>query len=343
MSSRVGIRQVAKAAGVSVTTVSHALNDVGGARVSEETRQRVQAVAREMNYAPNRLASGLRNQRSGTIGFISDEISTTPFAGRMILGAQEAAKKKGLLLLLLNTAGDVEVEEAEIRALLQHQVDGIVYATMYHRQVDVPELLSGIPTVLADASAPGARVSSVVPDEERGARSAVSELLAAGHRRIGFVTNEDNIPATRQRLAGYKAALRDYGVAYEPSLVVAHRSTAAGGFNAAAHLLSLDDSPTALFCFNDQMAMGAYQAAAVAGLSIPADLSVIGFDNLEIIAGNLLPALTTMQLPHYEMGVWAIEQLEQEIARPAGPDDSVKQVLLDCPLVRRDSVAPPSR
>lgn len=343
MSNRVGIRQVAKAAGVSVTTVSHALNDVDGARVSEETKLRVQSVARELNYAPNRLASGLRNQRSGTIGFISDEISTTPFAGRMILGAQDAAKKKGLLLLLLNTAGDEEVEEAEIRALLQHQVDGIVYATMYHRQIEVPELLSGVPTVLADASSPRTEVSSVVPDEEHGAHTAVSELLAAGHRRIGFATNQDNIPATRQRLAGYKSALGVYGVAFDPELVLAEESITAGGFKAAAQLLSLDDRPTALFCFNDRMAMGAYQAAAAAGLSIPADLSVIGFDNLEIIAGNLLPALTTMQLPHYEMGIWAVERLEQEIARATVTGLAAERVLLDCPIVRRDSVAPPSR
>ncbi|MCQ9165166.1 MULTISPECIES: LacI family DNA-binding transcriptional regulator [unclassified Arthrobacter] len=341
MRSRIGIREVAKAAGVSVTTVSHALNDVQGARVNEETRQRVLAVAADLNYAPNRLASGLRNLQSQTIGFISDEISTTPFAGKMILGAQHAAKKHGLLLIMINTDGDAQAEAQGIQALLQHQVDGIVYATMYHRRIQVPDSLKGIPAVLLDATSPEASLPSVVPDEFGGARAAMHELLAAGHRRIGFVSNQDAIPATAGRLDGVKAAFAGHGLPYDPALTVAAESSTDGGYTAAMQLLTLPARPTGLFCFNDQMAMGAYRAAAELGLKIPADLSVVGFDNLELISGFLHPRLTTVQLPHYEMGVWAINRLEEEIARAKdGPHEPLRTAL-DCPIVRRASVAPP--
>jgi len=335
--NRVGIRDVAAAAGVSVTTVSHSLS--GGGVLPETTRKRVQLIAHELGYAPNRLASGLRNQRSQTIGFVSDEIATTPFAGAVVLGAQEAAAEHDWVLMVVNSNMDTDLENREIRALLQHQVDGIVYARMYHQKVVVPSILGNIPTVLLDAECDDDRFASIVPDEAGAAATAVEYLVRAGHTRIGYLANQDDIPAARSRLAGYRDSLRAHGLSVDESLISTASPSAAGGRTAALALLSRAERPTALFCFNDQMAMGAYQAAAIAGLSVPGDLSIIGIDNLELIAGALFPGLTTVALPHYEMGRWAIQRLYAEIDGDMANDP--RHVQLHCPLVERSSVAPP--
>ncbi|MGN9907702.1 LacI family DNA-binding transcriptional regulator [Phytohabitans sp. LJ34] len=345
MGRNISIRDVASAAGVSVTTVSHVLNNTTGARVSEETRERVSTVAARLGYAPNKLAQGLRLQRTQILALLSDQIATTPHAGRIILGAQEAASAKGWVVMLLNSGGDPDLEDREINALLQHQVDGVLYATMYHRQVTVPDRLTGVPVVLLDASCTDPRYPSVVPDEVGGGRAAVRELVAAGHRRIGFTTNIDDIPATHGRLVGYRQALADAGIPFTPELVVVEESDTPGGYRAALELLRRPDRPTGLFCFNDRMAMGAYRAAHELGLRIPDDVSVVGFDNQELIADGLYPGLTTVALPHYEMGAWAVNTMidmldETQPARRRRRRSS--QTTMECPIVRRDSVAAPA-
>ena len=340
MAKRVVIKDVAAAAGVSVTTVSHILNGLAGKRISPETRRRVLEAADRLGYAPNDLARGLRLRRSNTIGFVSDHIATTPFAGKIILGAQAAAAERGLFLLMLNTGGDRDLERREIELLLQRQVDGVLYATMSHRAIPVPEGLRGVPTVLLDAQPDDLSVPSVVPDEVLGGYTAVRELIDHGHRRIGFVTDAEDIPATHGRLEGYRRALADAGIPFDDELVTAGTCDTPGGHLAARRLLEPRDRPTALFCFNDRMAMGAYRAAAELELSIPRDLSVVGFDNQELICEGLVPPLTTVELPHYEMGARATALLLS--MNEAGPVGPVDPELLPCPLVRRHSVAPSS-
>ena len=339
MNPRVKIRTVAEAAGVSVTTVSLVLNNVAGARVSAETRQRITEAARRLGYVPNELARQMRSQRTKTLGLLGDEVTTTPFAGRMVLGAQEAASKHGWLLMLLNSGLDPELERKEIAALLQGRVDGLLYTTMYHRVVRVPQQLRTVPTVLLDAEDETADVPSVVPDEQDGAYLATKELLDHGHRRIGFINHTDNIPATWGRLAGYQRGLDEAGVPFDPELVVAVQPVAREGYGVALRLLNDEQRPTGLFCFNDRVAMGAYQAAAALGLRIPADVSIVGFDDQEEISEGLLPGLTTVALPHYAMGAWAVDAL---IARITDPQAPVERVLLPCPVVRRGSVGPPA-
>jgi len=338
MAKRVSIKDVAQRAGVSVTTVSHVLNDVPGKRIHEETRARVQRVAQELGYQPNSVARSLRTQRTQLIAMVSDHIATTPHAGRIILGAQEAASKRGWLLMLVNSGGDPAVEEAEIRALEQRQVDGFLYATMYHRDVTLPESLRTVPAVLLDARTADPAVSWCVPDEHSAGLAATRALIEAGHRRIGFAQNRDDIPASRGRLAGYRQALAEAGIELDDRLVVAQESVADGGVEAGRVLLGLDPAPTAVFAFNDRMAMGVYHAAAERGLRIPDDLSVIGFDNQELIADGLRPGLTTMALPHYEMGAWAVETLLRRIQDADAPPE---QIELPCPLVTRSSIAAP--
>lgn len=338
MATKVNIRDVAKAAGVSVTTVSHALSEAHSSRVNARTVEHIKAVAGDLGYAPNRLASGLRNQRSQILGLVSDEITTTPFAGAMIQGAQDAASEHGHLLMVVNSGLDNELELQEIRALQQHQVDGIIYARMFNQQVSVPEELQAVPTIVLDATSDNPGLSSVVPDEFGAGDSAAELLVTAGHRNIAMINNEDDIPAAHGRLAGFRAGLDRHGRQLPAELLVAGHPSTAGGRQAALELLSRPDRPTALFCFSDQMAMGAYQAAGHLGLKIPDDLSIVGVDNLELIADALWPGLSTMALPHYEMGRWAVLKLLNELENPGTARVHEK---IACPLVERGSVAPP--
>ena len=338
MATKIGIREVAKAAGVSVTTVSHALNDATSSRVNPQTQQHVRAVAKDLGYAPNRLASGLRNQRSQILGLVSDEITTTPFAGAMIRGAQDAAYERGYVLMVVNSGRDLELENREIRTLQQHQVDGIVYARMYHQGVSLPEELGTLPTVLLDAVTADRSISSVVPDEVAAAETAVEALVKAGHTRIGMLDNGDDIPATHGRLQGFRNALARHGLRFHAELVTAGVADTQGGREAALELLRRPERPTGLFCFSDRVAMGAYQAAAALGLRIPEDVSIVGTDNLELIAAALWPGLTTVALPHYEMGRWAVTRLLDDIE---GPETAAVQEKLSCPLIERGSVGPP--
>lgn len=340
----VGIKDVAAAAGVSVTTVSHVLNDVAYARVGAGTRERVHEAAQRLGYGPNRLAQALRTQRSGMIGFISEEIATTPHAGRIILGAEETARARGYRIMIINSTStsSQDSKESQVADLLDRQVDGILYATMYHRRFTVPANLAGLPAVLVDSEDAGQSIPSVIPDEEGGAQAAVQTLIDAGHTRIGMINNTDDVPATHSRLRAFKKTLADAGLEFSAELVQAEHSEVTGGYQAALRLLRLKNRPTAVFCYNDRMAMGLYRAAGEVGLSIPAELSVVGFDNQELIAENLYPALTTVALPHYEMGAWATENLIDAIEGKADLGRfAADSTVLPCPMVLRDSVASP--
>jgi LacI family transcriptional regulator, galactose operon repressor len=337
---RVLMDDVAARAGVSVTTVSHVLNEVPGKRIRRETRDRVRQAADELGYVLNGVARSLRTRRSQVIAMIGDEVVITPFAVGIIVGAQEAASKLGWLLVHVTTGVDRSSELAEIQALRQRQVDGFLYARMYHREVTLPEVLHDLPVVIVDGTSPDRAISSVVPDEFGGGRTAARELIRHGHTKIAFINNVDDIPASRGRLAGYCSALEEAGLEFRAEYVLRAASDAVGGLGAARALLDLDDPPQAIFCFNDRMAMGVYHAAHQRGLRIPEDLSVVGFDNQPNIADGLFPNLTTVALPHYEMGAWGVRTLVEQLTRPADSDPS--QVALACPLIRRESVGPPA-
>jgi LacI family transcriptional regulator len=339
---RVSIRDVAAAAGVSPTTASDVLTNAEGARVAKETRQRVRNAAQRLRYTPNIMARGLRLQRTNVLALLSDRIATTPYSGRLILGAQEAALEHGRTLVVLDTGDNPDTERRDVDTLVQQQVDGVLYASVYHRRVQLPAGLDGVPIVLLDARSDNESVPAVVPDEVGGGRAAVEELLAYGHTRIGFATSREDIPATHGRLEGYRAALEAAGIDFNPRLVVAAEYEASGGYLAARTLLTRRTRPTALFCFNDRMAMGAYRAAAELGLRIPDDVSIIGFDDQEIICEGLYPQLTTVALPHFEMGSWAVDALVAQIERPGGQPTGPFPKLVACPLIRRASVAPPA-
>ncbi|RNB52196.1 LacI family DNA-binding transcriptional regulator [Agromyces tardus] len=336
-----GIRDVAARAGVSQTTVSHVLNETPHTRVSEETAARVRAAAEELGYRPNRLARGLRTHASDMIGLLTEEIATTPHAGRIILGAQEEASRRNLTLAIINSElnPDPEVDSTQIQAFLDRQADGIIYATVYHDVISPPENLRVRPAVLIGARDEAGLIPAVLPDERGGAASVVDMLVARGHRRIAFAASADDVPATRGRLRGYVDAMTRAGLSTD-GLIASGGSDARGGYTATLELL--DREPTAVFCYNDRMAMGAYRAAADRGLRIPTDLSVVGFDDQAPLPESLFPALTTVALPHYEMGAWAVAALAESIqGKQDGSLLAAHPTVLNCPLVERESVAPP--
>ena len=332
----VTIKDVAQRAGVSSATVSLVLNNVADSRVSAATAERVRAAASELAYAPNLVARGLRRRRTNTIAVLSDEIATTPFASRMIGAIQDVAMRNGLLVFMVNTAGDPETERSAVAAFNQQQVDGFVYACLYHRVVDLPPGL-GSNVVVLDGRTRRPRFPAVVPDDRGGAQAAVTELLAHGHRRIGFVNDYSATVAADLRLKGYRDALREHGVRFDKRAVRNAEPGLEPSAEAAVRLHE-DAGVTALFCFNDRVAIGAYHGLRRHGLAVPRDVSVVGFDDQEFVADYADPPLTTVALPHYAMGQWAAEEL---IERINGGTDQPRVCEMPCELVRRGSVGPP--
>src|SRR6266487_254502 len=326
---------IAREAGVSQTTVSFVLNNhSSSANIPAETKDRILETAKKLSYRPNLAAKALRTNQTHTIGFITDRIATTPHAVKIIKGAQDAAWANGKLLLIVNTGSDATVTETAIEMLLERQVEGIIYAAMYHQEVALPANIYEGSSVLVDCFCADRSLPSVVPTEIQGGRTATEMLLKKGHRRIGFINNVNPIPASFGRLEGYKQALRAYGVPFDEDLVRLHASESRGGYRGTLELLQLREPPTAIFCFSDFMAVGAYDALRTLGLSIPDDVAVMGFDNYELITTKLSFPLSTIELPHYQMGKWAIQFLLEHSGESLPP----VQHTLDCPYIERQSV-----
>ncbi|WP_294981139.1 LacI family DNA-binding transcriptional regulator [uncultured Microbacterium sp.] len=333
----VGIEDVARAAGVSITTVSHAFS--GRGQVAQKTRARILQVAEDLGYAPNRLASSLRTRRSNILGFISDDIATTPYATRVVLGGQEAAAERDQLLVVVNSNRDAAIELDQLTALMSAQVDGIVYARMFHQEAtSLPPQLGRVPTALLDTSDPEGNMPSAVPDEVQIGRLATETLLRAGHTEIVHLTISEPGSARDGRIAGYSAAMRAAGQVPRIVTVPEPADARAGRAVFAEMTQGPAAAATGVFAFNDPMAMGVYQVAVRGGIRVPEELSVVGVDDFEPVAASLLPGLTTVALPHYEMGRWGVETV---LAMLDGDEVPHLHRLLRGTLVERESVAPP--
>jgi LacI family transcriptional regulator len=330
----VRMEDIAARVGVSRTAVSFVLNDRADASISDAIRAKIIQVANELGYRPHAGARALAAQRSGLIGMIT-EVITSPFGPGVIRGAQDAAWGAGKFLLIAATEGRRKLEEFAIDRLLQQRVEGLIYASGFHREVVLPAAMLELPTVLVHCFDAKGRRPAVVPDESLGGYRATRRLLEAGHRRIGLVNLERRRKAAKGRRQGYIKALSEFHVAVDESLIAHASATAGGGYEASGELLDLADPPTALFCCTDRMAMGAYDAIRERGLRIPDDVSVVGFDNQELIAAYLRPGLTTVALPYLEMGARSVELLDLMLA----DKDVPVRTIMDCPLVERSSVA----
>lgn len=336
------LKDLAAAVGVSASAVSLVLNDRHLGRVNENTAARIRAAADDMGYIPNQLARGLKTKRTHTIGILSDSVASVPFAGRMLEGVQTVAWEAGYLAMIIDTTNRQELIEQSARSLLQRDIDGLIVATEYHRRIALPVVPPSIPLVVLDGVPEDDAVADgVVPDETRGAYTATTHLLEAGHRRIAFCNiGGDRYIASRLRYEGYAEALGEYGVGAEAHQVIELADTAtADAYPVLLRLLSSPDRPTGVFCFSDQIAFAVYQAADDLGLRIPQDLSVVGFDDQRFIADALRPALTTVRLPHFELGAWAAQRVIDRIHGEVDDPPHIERI--SCPLIIRGSVAPP--
>lgn len=338
---------VAKAAGVSQSTVSMVLNQMSGARLSAATRSRVLDAAAALGYrlprpaAPAPAAAAASNAQPSrqVIGYLVDEISTSPHPVVSVDGARDAAWEQGCLLQVAVTRNHPGHEAALIAAFLaQPGLLGIVYSTIFTRAVVVPDALRSVPLVLLNCHDSTSTAPSVVPGEVAGGHAATERLIAAGHQRIGFVNGEPWMEAAQDRFKGYRRALATADLPFDAALVRDGDWMSGTGFDATLSLMAEPRPPTAIFCANDLMALGALEALKQLGKRVPDDVALIGYDDQEI-SRHTHPPLTTMVLPNYEMGRAAVEALLAVLQRPAGSAPVRRSLLkIDCPLVERETV-----
>ena len=304
-----------------------------------KTRAEVLKHIKSSNYVPNQAARLMRGVESGVYGLMTDAVATTPYAVDIVRGAQSALNEQHQTLLIASTDGDRTREHELWRTFRSHRVTGVIYAAMFHQAHDIhkPDFHQSI--VLANCFAPANDRPSIIPDDEGGGYTQAKYLLERGHRRIAMITLIAEIEATRLRAQGMRRAFAEAGVSFDEALEVrgavgpvSHEKLIA--YEVAQELLRKADRPSAIICGNDQIAMQVFAAASVLGLSIPQDLSVIGFDDLRLLSETLRPQLTTVALPHFEMGRLAVELTNSAREQEEG---WAPRILVPCPLVERQS------
>lgn len=342
------MQDIADIAGVSKASVSLVLNGRDVGHVKPQTAELIRQTAAKLGYRPNQLARSLRTHRTHLLGFIGEQVATTPYAGGIILGAQDAASTYGYVLLTVSTDGMAD-EEQEITVLKRYGVDGFLYSKMFNRITDVPRSLADYPLVVVDAIDRDKQFPSIEPDEFQIGYDATKRLIDAGCRRIAYVGCAEPLIAQPRRLRGYQTALSDAGMPIDDALHVDVLNNEPA-LQVVGKLFD-EQRPDGFFCFNDARAWYVYEGAARRGLTVGRDISVVGVDNHRVFAETLAPPLTTVELPHYEMGYWGACRLISvieghdvdtsiwpETTAPLPPLDATIPATVHCKLIEKKSV-----
>lgn len=326
------IYDVARHAGVSPKTVSRVLN--GDAPVNVRTREIVRDAIDALGYVPSSAARSMRSNRSGLVGLVTGAISGSALDSDLsglpelliVQAIQATLAEAGLTLLISDTGGDGARVGALTRTLAEHRVEALIYVADHHREVALPEAWPGRPLLLVNCF-DQAGTPCVLPDDTAGQRELVRRLIAAGHRRIAFLTLPDDLVAYRLRLAGYREALEAAGIGYDETLVDAvglhHHGPREESLigEAVERMVALADPPTVFCCGNDRMALQLYGVLRSRGHAVPDSVSVAGYDDYRAISETLYPPLTTAVLPYREMGrraaEWVLARLRGDEAAPA--------------------------
>jgi DNA-binding LacI/PurR family transcriptional regulator len=325
------ISDVAERAGVSKTTVSHVLS--GRRPVSEATRRRVTRVIEELGFQQNFFATGLSGRRSQTIALVVQDL-TNPFYPALARGLQQAVAERGYVVLLADVGAGAPPVERFLGEAVQRRVDGVVVAAVdvSDRQLE-PLRAAGAAVVTIGAPGHGTSTDVVSSDDERIAADAVAYLYGKGHRRLGIISGPPSAAPGSSRLYGYREALRAHGLRPLRAAESVGDWTRESGEKAMIELMDQPRRPTAVFCANDLMAIGALDVARALDLAVPEDVAVLGVDDIEA-ASLVSPSLTTVRVPAQEIGRVAGEQL---LARMANPAAAARRVLVQHHLVVRAS------
>ncbi len=327
------MKDVARLAGVSTSTVSHVIND--NRFVSEAVKAKITAAIAELNYAPSALARSLKINQTRTIGMLLTA-SSNPFYSEVVRGVERSCYERGYSLVLCNTEGDEHRMNRSLETLLQKRVDGLlIMCTESHLpSADILNRYPTIPSVMMDWS-PFEGDSDIIQDNSLlGGEMATRYLIERGYRRIACIAGPQDKTPARLRLEGFKQAMAQAELPLPASCIVSGDFEFQGGYNAMNQLLTLDPLPEAVFTSNDAMAVGVYHALYQAGLSVPQDIAVVGYDDIEL-ARYMTPPLTTVHQPKDELGELAIDTLLHRLANPGG---SQQLLVLTPELIERGSV-----
>jgi len=337
--TRITRKDVAERAGVSVAVVSYVVND-GPRPVTPKTRAKVEKAIEELDYYPNELARGLRLQQSSTIGLITPDF-TNPVYGEKAQAIQEVCLPNGYLMLFVYSGNNPDREKKLVRMFRAKRVDGVIMQPVTSDPLEAikPLRQARTPVVLLQHDCPG--VPCVVLTDVQGGQLATQHLLDLGHRRIGLVKGRlPSAARAEERLIGYRQTLKAAGIEPDPALVMVSDVTHNAGYQAMQQLLALPEPPTAVFCHNDVLAVGAMHAIRVAGLSIPGDISIVGYDDTAGSA-HLTPPLTTIRFSRKEMGRQAATILFRAIEQEEDYEPYTVEVPVK--LMVRASTGPPPR
>jgi DNA-binding LacI/PurR family transcriptional regulator len=334
---RVTSHDVAKLAGVSRTTVSFVLNDVPHVQIPEETRQRVFDAAEHLGYRPDAAARSLATRQTHTLALVlyqsADRIVGDAFLASVVRGLSEVAQQRGFRLLL-HPFEEIGKSEAYVSLVLENRIDGLIVSGPRSDDEQLPKLhAEGFPLVLL-GQLNGADIHFVDVDNTAAAHRAVSHLIQLGHTGIGLITNAPlEYTASADRWQAYRQALTEAGLPYDESIVRYGNFDARSGYQAMEELLALPQPPTATFIASDEVATGALAALHEHGVAIPEEMAIVGFDDIPV-ARYLVPSLTTVHLPAYELGLRAADMLIRIIQ---GQEIAERGILLDTELIIRES------
>ena len=333
----VTLRDVAARAGVHPATASRALNPETRLLVSEETARRVMEAAAALGYTPNPVARSLRTRRSHTVGVLIPDLNN-PLFPPIVRGLEDRLAVAGYVALIGNTDSDDDRERVVFEQLRARQVDGFVLATAHlHSPLLAEAARAELPMVLVNRLAEDYRFPSVSVDNERGIRMAVAHLAGLGHRRIAHIAGPQDTSTGLSRYRGFAAAMADHGLPVPDELVVLAKAySVQEGLRCCRALLEPAIGCTAIAAANDMLALGCYAALDDMGLNCPADISVVGFNDMPFL-DRLRPPLTTVRFPHYQVGTEAAQLLLERIGGPGGP---VKVLYLAPEFIARGSTAP---
>ncbi len=328
------MRDVARLAGVSQSTVSLVVNE--DQRVSDDTRERVGKAIEQLGFRANKAARSLRGVSSQTLGFVTNQMATSPFAGQTILGAQEVAWADGHILLVVDAGDSQELAESAIRVLIDQDISGIIYAPMSAQSVTVPAALGHVPSIIVNGyPADASDFPRVEPNDFLGGQLAARALTDAGHRRILFLNGGVGAWTAVERERGFRTVMSEYGEGGIDFRVDYGDFEISSGY---ARMRAFIDRgtwmPTGVFAINDRVALGVLQALTEFGLKVPDDVSIVGYDDQPFLAAYLHPPLTTVLLPHHEMGRIGALALLEDPGNPIAPGAR----LAHPKLIVRDSV-----